>query len=287
MNASTWIFGVRPFVDPSDDEPLYLVALLVGEEDASSALLDHPPSDEEIAGLYESAVTGDDAHPPRTPPKIVLVEDGPMAKRVRSLFRRGARVEIDRTARDALDAFAQEVVDEAMDAEVFESLPDEWKETLVGLGARLEDAAPWEHVPPGALLRVSLPSLGVEDGRVSVMGHRTRGFILFASADDYAQFHASSRALAETRALAPFPRIVGVEVVDVARDGERVVVANVDARTSEGSEDATPEEVRRCVVVGELLLACLEAGPLSTTPSEREVSVRGETVRGSLALLGA
>jgi hypothetical protein len=144
--STTWLFGIRDVGDAAKGEPMLLTVLLGETEVLASTLLEHAPTDAELSALYDEAIAGEDGAR-RPPPKTVLVEDAATAKRVRPLFKRGARVEIDRNIAVALDDLAEEVIARAVDAEVFDALPDGWKDELVALGARLDEEAPWEALP--------------------------------------------------------------------------------------------------------------------------------------------
>ncbi len=259
MSTTTWIFGVRR-IGGDEAEPMFLAALLADEDVVASTLLEHAPTDAELSALYTEALEGQEGDGPRVPPKVVLVENAPTAKRVRPLFKKGARVEIERGITTLLDELAEEVIERAVDAEVFEAMPEAWRTELVPLGAELEEAAPWEKLPPAALLRVSSPALGLDDGRVSVLGERSKGFVVFPTAEVYDAFHASALAMTKGQPAQPFPRIAGLEVVDVWIESEPTRVAIVDARTHEGSVDATEEDLRRCVALARLVTAYVEQG---------------------------
>lgn len=283
MNTSTWIFGLRTLPTDEGETPSHLATLFTSETLAAQAVFEQPPTDAELRALYEEALAGDEELGPRVPPQRVLVESGPIAKRVRPLFKHGARVEIDPAITAVIDAMVEDVLTQAIDSEVFATLPDAWKPELIALGAALDEASPWVSLSKG-LLRVSAPALGLEDARLQLMGHQSFGFIVFSSQADLETFRASAIALAEEGTMGSFPRALSLELVEVLHDDQEVLVANVDARSERGSEDATEDDVRVAASLGRLLLAYAERGAGSESPTELEVVVRGETVRGVFSL---
>ena len=283
MNASTWIFGMRALPD-DEGIPMHLVVFLGQEGVIAHELYDEPPSDVQLRALYDEAIDGKDDEAPRAAPKIVRVEDGPTAKRARTLFKRGARIELDRDAKGAIDEMVEAVVANAVGTDVFAALPEAWKPELVALGSALDEAAPWETLP-AALLRASIPSLGVEDAHLYLTDRHSVGFLVFASADDHARFRDA--ALSKDASSAKVPRIAAVELAMVAHgDEDEVLVANVAVQSAEGTEPATEADVQLCATLSRLLVAYVEAGPASPEPRALEVTVRGDTVRGSLTFVG-
>jgi hypothetical protein len=145
-------------------------------------------------------------------------------------------------------------------------------------------------------VRATVPSLGVSDAHVLLVEGATTGFLVFESAGDLERFRlvAMAKGSADTSTL---PRAIGVELVQILRQtGETrssseerpseeslVLVANVDVRTAEGLESATEADVRLAASLGRLLLAHAAAEP-TTAPRELEVSVRGQSVRGTLTV---
>jgi len=77
-----------------------------------------------------------------------------------------------------------------IDMRLYRDTPDSWKPELLRMARALLDAVPWTVVPPDPSLAIRIPSLGVEDGRVVVMGHNGEvfGFMLFFSAADQKAF---------------------------------------------------------------------------------------------------
>lgn len=283
MNASTWIFGMRALPD-DDGIPMHLVVFLGHEGVIAHELYDEPPSDAQLRALYDEAIDGKDGEAPHAAPKIVRVEDGPTAKRARGLFKRGARVELDRDAKAAIDEMVDAVVANAVGTDVFAALPDAWKDELVMLGGALDEAAPWEKLP-AALLRASIPSLGVEDAHVYLTDRHSVGFLVFASRGDHARFRDA--ALSKDASSAKVPRIAAVELAMVAHGEEdEVLVANVAVQSAEGNKPATEADVKLCASLAHLLIAYVEAGPASPEPRALEVRVRDEHVRGTLTFVG-
>lgn len=282
MNASTWIFGMRALPD-DDGIPMHLVVFLGNEGVIAHELYDEPPSDAQLRALYDEAIDGTDGEAAHAAPKIVRVEDGPTAKRVRALFKRGARVEIDRDAKGAIDEMVEAVVANAVGTDVFAALPEAWKPELVSLGAALEEAAPWEALP-AALLRASIPSLGVEDAHVYLTDRHSVGFLVFANADDHARFRDA--ALSKD-ASAKVPRIAAVELAMVAHgEQDEVLVANVAVQSSEGNEPATEHDVQLCATLSRLLIAYVKEGAPKPEARALEVTVRDERVRATLTFVG-
>lgn len=279
MGSSTWIFGLRE-VRADEHTSMHLAVLLTVDDVLAHSVFDDPPTDVELRALYDDTIDGglDDGQP-CTPPKRILVENAATAKRVRPLFKRGARVEIERSVSVAIDALVHELIDISVDHELFEALPGEWKPELIELGAALSEAAPWRELP-ARVLRAAIPSLGVDGVELALMGQKSFGFVVYTDGATRRQF------LDAAKNDSPRPRVVGLELTGVMIDGALAPVAGVEARGARGPEDPTEAEIQLCATLARFLLAYLDAGPPIQEARALEVAVRGELVRGTLTLVG-
>lgn len=264
-------------VRADEQTSMHLAVFLTAEEVLAHGVFEDRPTDLELGGLYEDAIDGEVGG--GMPPKRILVEDGATAKRVRSLFKRGARIEIERAVTAAIDALSSELIDLSVDHELFEALPVEWKPELIALGDALSRSSPWSALPP-RILRATIPSLGVADVELALMGRTSLGFVVYPDSSTRQEF------LLAGKTGRPFPRVAGLELVDILIDDALVRVAAVEARGARGREDPTEAEIELCATLAHLLLAYVEAGPPSDAPRSLEVTVRGMPVRGSLTLVG-
>lgn len=69
-------------------------------------------------------------------------------------------------------------------------MPSVHLEQFLRVAFELFTEKPWEHCPPDVLFGVRVPSLGLERGVVTIMGHNmeTLGFMLFKSEADFSTF---------------------------------------------------------------------------------------------------
>ncbi len=71
--------------------------------------------------------------------------------------------------------------------ENLQAMPEDHQEQFLQVVFELFAEVPWEHCPPDVLFGVRVPSLGLERGAVTIMGHNmeTLGFMLFKSVADF------------------------------------------------------------------------------------------------------
>ncbi|MEM1034971.1 MAG: hypothetical protein AAGN82_31815, partial [Myxococcota bacterium] len=148
-------------------------------------------TDAELRSSFEEACAK--PPPPGAPagrPRKVNVSSGPLAKRLRGILGANVRVAMGRVpdVDHAFAALSQHLSDSAPSgpAEEFMALGEEVRAELTPIAKQWYDEAPWCVLAPHVLLRVRIPSLNFEEGRVSIMGHggETFGFMLFNSHAD-------------------------------------------------------------------------------------------------------
>lgn len=192
MASLTWVLGTRTLpAAVHEDEPAIVVWLTEDRVLSFRHLDEDEPSDEDLKETFEEAQHSPVIGVPGARPKKIRVENGPMAKRVRGLFK-GIEVEIGRT--QAIDAFLATVVETALadrreGLALLDAAPEALQPELMALAAELEEASPWDVVPVEALT-VKIPALDLMDGRLGTMGDDgdTFGLMLFFSAADEAAF---------------------------------------------------------------------------------------------------
>jgi len=267
MGTSTWAFGIRPLPFPIEGEPASVLLwtaddLIVHVDLEETALI----TDARIAAAFEQAVSAPASGVALGRPKRVIVESGALAKRVRPLFR-GARIEIGSTS-DVDHAFAAYLEDiagarteeeEAQDRRAFEETPEPWKPELLRIGRALAEAAPWELVPPDAPLECVIPSLGLDAGRLIVIGHvgESYGFLVFRSSAEYAAFDALARG-GGPAANAVVPRFVGVDLVELELDGEPRDVATLTVVDGQSRTSPTENDRQLAIAVADALVAFVD-----------------------------
>lgn len=221
-------------------------------------------TDDEIRESFLKALGSPIAHAPPGRPGRIRVATAQLAKRLRPLVS-GVRVELGPTPEVdvVLDALTQATASPAAaDAELLVATDEAWRPELVRLAQELIAAEPWDVVPPEPALEIRLASLGVEDGRLAVMGHNgeTYGFMLFYAAKDLRTFERLADS-DELRAGASMPACLSVNITElpVAAGEEPRPVALV--RVFEGQLQRAPREreLRTAVAAGGALTRFIEA----------------------------
>ncbi len=259
MGTSTWVFGIRSLPFLIEGEP---ASLLVWTADDLVVHIDVEASaritDVRISAAFERAVSAPASGVKLGRPKRVIVESGAVAKRVRPLFR-GARVEIGSTSDvdDAVAAYLDDTVGQsAQDEASFLATPDAWKPELVRIGRALADTAPWEVFPPDLALECVAPAIGLESGRLVVIGHvgESYGFLVFRSDAEHAAFDAHARG-GELAANMTLPRFVGVDLAELEQEGKPEDVAILTVIEGQARVTPTEADLRLAVAVADALVA--------------------------------
>jgi hypothetical protein len=307
MGSSTWIFVARPLPFSIEGDPSTVMVWMSGEHVVDMSVLPTAALTEQaIAESYARALEADGADDAPRGPRRIVVESGPTAKRLRAIAR-GARIEIGstRAVEPVLEELFRELLLEQeaeLDRDAFFATPEAWKPVLLGLGTRLAEAAPWELLPFAPALEVHAPSLGIEDGRIVVMGDtgETYGFLFFEDEAQRRRFEDFAGGVVRADDAADL-RCVGVDLRQVRlepSDGEAHELAIVSVLHGEARRLANDEERRLAVALAETLLAlvadhreALAAGddrdaPLPTLRARYVVEVLGESVEVALAVPG-
>lgn len=238
MASLTWVLGIRALpAAVHEDEPSIVVWLTDDQVLSFRHLDDEAPSDDELKETFEEAVLNG------TRPKKIRVEDGPLAKRVRGLFK-GIEVEIGRT--QAIDRFVATVVETALadrreGLALMDAAPEALRPELTGLCVDLEETSPWDLVPVEPLV-VKIPSLDLLDGRLGTMGDDgdTFGLMIFFRPEDEAAF-----ANAEELAPEDAPRCLAAKLSELPNEDGSFFDAFVPKAFDHGdSVPCDPRELR-------------------------------------------
>jgi len=156
-------------------------------------------TDAQLRESFDQAVARPIHRAPAGRPSRVGVDSAPLARRLRELL---PEVQIDvRPTPDvdhALDSLAEAMSGPRLDPmPAFRAMDETVREALLPAALGLFEQLPWEIFPPDVPIRVSIPGCGVEEGRLSVMGHNgdTYGVMLFLSQEDFELFAACGAAM--------------------------------------------------------------------------------------------
>ena len=158
-------------------------------------------TDAQLRESFDHAVARPMAGAPAGQPARVAVHSGPLARRLRGLLPE-VRVDVRPTpdVDDAFESLAETLSRPRLDPmPAFMEMDEAVREALMPAAFGLFELSPWEIFPPDVPVRVSIPRLGVETGRLAVMGHNgdTYGAMFFLSQEDFDLFAACGEGMVD------------------------------------------------------------------------------------------
>lgn len=208
----TWSCGVRSLpATLAGDPPIPTLAVLwtcEGFVVGASVFEGAHVTDAQLEESFAEAVARPAPGAPSARPSRIAVDSSPLARRLRKLLP-DLQIDVQATpdTDDALQSLAEAMsgpdlhpMDEFM--EMDESLRDAVMPAALGLF----EQAPWNVLPADIPVAVSIPGCGVEEGRLSVMGHNGEvyGLMFFVSQEDFDLFAAcGSGMVSPSRVVLP------------------------------------------------------------------------------------
>jgi hypothetical protein len=198
-----WSCGVRSLPATIEGDPpvptLGVMWMCKGFVVGASVFEGTAVTDAQLRESFDQAVARPMAGAPAGRPSRIGVDSAPLARRLREILPE-VRVDVRPTPEvdDALESLVQAMSGPRLDPmPAFMELDEAVRDALMPAALGLFELAPWEIFPPDVPVRVSIPRLGVEEGRLAVMGHNgdTYGAMLFLSQEDFDFFAACGEGM--------------------------------------------------------------------------------------------
>lgn len=196
--TKTWSCGVRTLPATIEGDPpaptLGVLWTCEGFIVGASVFEGTEVTDAQLRESFDTAVAQPLGGAPAGRPSRVGVDSDPLARRLRELL---PEVEVDvRSTPDvdhALDSLTEAMSGPPLEPmEAFMEMDEAVRAALMPAALDLFEQLPWTIFPPDRPVRVSIPDCGVDEGRLTVMGHNgdTYGAMLFLSQEDFELFAA-------------------------------------------------------------------------------------------------
>lgn len=291
MASLTWVLGIRTLPAAVHEGEPTIVVWLDGDQVLSFQLVEGgPPTDDDLRATFDEAQQAAAGEGPRARPRKIRVESGPLAKRVRALFK-GIEVELGRT--DAIDAFFATLAQTALDDRreglaLLDAAPEALRAELRDLAVALEESAAWDLLPLDPLV-VRIPALDLPAGLIGPMGDDldTPGLLMFFRPEDQEAFVSAVERSPETA-----PRCLAAKVLELPNEDGTFFDALVPkAFARGGSEVCTERELSLLIATGRALCrfvtehedALVDEQPTAgVVTSTYDVPVAGRTVEVTL-----